>query len=227
MDRSTQDAPGAATAAGTGGRRRGKPRDAEATRRRILAAARREFARNGLGGARIDRIASRAEANKRMIYHYFGGKEALFTAVVEEAYADIRRAEAKLDLDALEPEAALDALVTFTWRYHLKNPEFLTLVNSENLHRARHLKKSERIREFYPAFVGRMARIVERGVAKGVFRPGLDPVQLNITLAAISYYYLTNRFTGAIVYARDLMAPEMLEARLALNLETMRRLLAA
>ena len=107
-----------------------RTRDAEATRKRILAAAKREFARFGLGGARVDRIAERAKANKRMIYHYFGSKEDLFTAVVEEAYSDIRAAERKLRLDALEPEEAIDRLVEFTWNYYLKNPEFLTLVNS-------------------------------------------------------------------------------------------------
>ena len=67
-----------------------RTRDAEATRTRILNAAKREFAHFGLGGARVDEIAKRAKANKRMIYHYFGGKEELFTAVLEEAYLDIQ-----------------------------------------------------------------------------------------------------------------------------------------
>ena len=110
-----------------------RPRDSEATRRRILDAAKAEFARVGLGGARVDEIAARAEANKRMIYHYFGSKEDLFQAVVEEAYLDIREAEQALALDHLSPPAALEKLVRFTWSYYLDNPEFLTIVNSETL----------------------------------------------------------------------------------------------
>lgn len=200
------------------------PRDADQTRKRILDAATIEFARKGLGGARVDEIALRSKANKRMIYHYFGSKERLFTAVLEEAYTGIRSAEQKLHLDEMEPAEAISTLVRFTWNYYLENPEFLTLVNSENLHRARHLKTSEIVRESSGKFVQMVKSILERGVAAGVFRDGIDPVQLNITIAAIGYYYLTNRFTGAIVYSRDFMAPEHLEARLAFNLDTILRL---
>ncbi len=202
-------------------------RDADATRKRILAAAKREFARLGLGGARIDTIADRAKANKRMIYHYFDSKEALFTAVLEDAYLDIRAAERKLELDKMEPRAAIDALVEFTWRYYLKNPEFLTLVNSENLHKARHIKTSNEIKHDYPYFLKVVQGVIDRGVASGVFRSGIDPVQLNITLAAINYYYLTNKYTGSIIYDRDLMDPERLEERLAFNIETIQRLMRA
>lgn len=199
-------------------------RDAEATKGRILAAAKKEFAKNGLGGARVDVIAERAKANKRMIYHYFGSKEELFQTVVEAAYVDIRSAEQKLDLGHLEPREALERLVRFTWDYYLKNPEFITLVNSENLHRARHLKKSEVIKVVSRRFNAMMGDLLDRGVAEGVFRPGIDPAQLNITIAAIGYYYLTNRFTGAIVYEFDFMAAEALEKRLAFNIETVMRM---
>ena len=147
-------------------------RDASATKSRILSAAKREFALYGLGGARVDNIAERAKANKRMIYHYFGGKEALFTAVLEDAYLAIRAAERELNLEDMEPEAAMDKLVEFTWRYYLNNPEFLTLVNSENLHKARHIKKSKVIREAFSPFVEMVQSIIDRGVKKGVFRKG-------------------------------------------------------
>ncbi|HMQ57050.1 MAG TPA: TetR/AcrR family transcriptional regulator [Rhizobiaceae bacterium] len=208
---------------------KGKPRirDADATQKRILAAAKKEFARSGLGGARVDVIAERAKANKRMIYHYFNSKEELFRRVLEEAYLDIRTAEQKLDLDHLPPREALEVLVVFTWNYYLKNPEFLTLVNSENLHKARHLRKSEIIHIVSRKFIGMVDGILKRGAACGEFRPGIDPVQLNITIAAIGYYYLTNRYTGAIVYERDLMSPEALDERLAFNLDTIMRLVAA
>lgn len=202
-------------------------RDAEATKARILDAAKREFAKNGLGGARVDTIAEKARANKRMIYHYFESKEGLFQTVLENAYVDIREAEQKLNLDHLDPKAALERLVRFTWDYYLKNPEFITLVNSENLHRAKHLKKSEVVKVYSRRFVSMVGGILERGVAAGVFRPGVDPVQLNITIAAIGYYYLTNRFTGSIVFERDLMTKEALEERLAFNIDTVMRLVAA
>lgn len=201
-----------------------KQRDAEATRKRILAAAKKEFAKSGLGGARVDDIAERANANKRMIYHYFGGKEDLFQAVLEEAYTDIRTAEQKLDLDRLPPREALETLVRFTWDYYLKNPEFITLVNSENLHRAKHLKKSEVIPVVSRRFVSMVKTLLDRGVAEGVFRHGIDETQLNITIAAIGYYYLTNRYTGAIVYDRDLMAKDALEQRVDFNIDTVMRL---
>lgn len=201
-----------------------KQRDAEDTRRRILHSAKAEFAKNGLGGARVDVISERAKANKRMLYHYFGSKDELFQTVLEQAYLDIRNAEQNLQLDSLEPRQALETLVRFTWSYYLNNPEFITLVNSENLHRARHLKKSEAIRVVSRRFVGMMDKLLERGARAGVFRPGIDPAQLNITIAAIGYYYLTNRFTGSIVFERDLMSPDALDERLKFNIDTVVRL---
>ncbi|WP_417722307.1 TetR/AcrR family transcriptional regulator [Salipiger sp.] len=201
-----------------------KQRDAEATKGRILAAAKTEFARNGFGGARVDEIADRAKANKRMIYHYFGNKDDLFQAVLEAAYVDIRTAEQKLELDHLPPREALEKLVSFTWDYYLRNPEFITLVNSENLHKARHLKKSKVIEAISQKFVTMVGDLLKRGAADGVFRPGIDAVQLNITIAAIGYYYLTNRFTGKVTFGMDYMTPEALEARLRFNMDTIVRL---
>jgi AcrR family transcriptional regulator len=199
-------------------------RDAEATQARILAAAKKEFAKSGLAGARVDVIAERAKANKRMIYHYFNSKEDLFQRVLEDAYVDIRTAEQKLDLDRLAPREALERLVRFTWDYYLKNPEFLTLVNSANLHKARHLKKSQTIEQVSRRFVDMVGALLDRGEESGDFRAGIDPVQLNITIAAIGYYYFTNRFSGSIIFQRDLMTPAALEERLRFNVETILRL---
>jgi AcrR family transcriptional regulator len=201
-----------------------RPRNADATQKRILEAARQEFAQLGLGGARVDAIAARAKANKRMIYHYFGNKEQLFTAVLDAAYTDIRMAERALELEKLDPVEAIVRLVRFTWDYYLKHPEFLTFVNSENLHKARHLKHSVAIRALSRTFVEMMRELLERGAAAGVFRPGIDPVQLNITIAAVGYYYLTNRFTGAVVFERDLMTKSALTKRLSFNTDTILRL---
>jgi AcrR family transcriptional regulator len=197
-----------------------KSRDPDDTQRRIMAAAKVEFAKNGLGGARVDVIAARAKANKRMMYHYFGNKEKLFQLVLEDAYGAFREAEAALALDGEEPIAALRKLVTFNWNYFLANPEFITLVNSENLHKARHIKNSKRMQETSRPFVGRMSSLLKRGVDAGLFRKNLDAVQVTITIASVAYYYLTNRFTGEIVFERDLMTDAALKARLNFNIDS-------
>ena len=203
-----------------------KKRNAEATKSRILRAAKKEFAKHGMGGARVDEIAESANANKRMIYHYFGSKEDLFRIVLEEAYLDIRSAEKKLDLDSLPPKEALETLVRFTWTYYLKNPEFITLVNSENLHRAKHIKGIASLPEAVRGLVEMVEGILKAGEKSGVFREGIDATQLNITIAAIGYYYLTNQFTGSFIFERDLMDKKALEERLAFNVETIMRLVS-
>ena len=202
-------------------------RDADATKARILAAAKSEFARAGLAGARVDEIAEKADANKRMIYHYFGSKDELFRVVVEDAYLDIREAEQDLKLDDLSARDALETLVRFTWDYYLENPEFIRLVNSANLHKGRHLEGSEKLRTASRKYVGTVQEILERGAAEGTFRKGVDPVQLNITIAAIGYYYLTNHFTGEVLYERDFMTPEALKDRLDFNIATIMRIVEA
>jgi len=218
----TETEPGSAL--GRSSKLKPRQRDAAATKARILGVAKKEFAKHGLGGARVDVIAERAKANKRMIYHYFDSKEKLFQTVVEMAYVDIRAAERELALEHLPPREALEKLVRFTWSYYLENPEFITLVNSENLHKARHLKQSELVRIASQGFVQMVGTLLERGAKAGVFRPDIDPIQLNITIAAIGYYYLTNRFTGSIIFERDLTAPAALEERLTFNIETVMRL---
>lgn len=200
-------------------------RDAEATKAHILEAAKKEFAKNGLGGARVDIIADKARANKRMIYHYFGSKEGLFQIVLEAAYVDIRTAEQKLDLDHLDPKSALERLVRFTWEYYLRNPEFITLVNSENLHKAKHIRKSDQMDAMNKPFVTRMQTLLERGVAEGLFRPDLDPTQILITVSGLGFHYLTNRHTGAIVYGRDLMTDNAKAARLCFNIDAVLRII--
>jgi AcrR family transcriptional regulator len=189
-------------------------RDPEQNRERILEAALVEFARSGLGGARVDRIAARAGANKRMLYYYFGNKEALFLAVLESRYAHIRRAEQGLRLDALGPEEGVRRLVAFTWNYYLKHPEFLTLLNSENLHRARHLRRSRHIAAMHSPLVATLRGLLERGVRASRFRRGVDPVQLYISIAGLGYFYLSNRHTLSTIFARDLLSPRSKSERL-------------
>jgi AcrR family transcriptional regulator len=175
-------------------------------RERILAAALGEFARHGLGGARVDRIAARAGANKRMLYYYFGNKDDLFLAVLEESYRRIRSAERALHLADLDPRAAMRRLVEFTWRYYLEHPEFLTLLNSENLHRGRHVRRSSNIAAMHSPFVAMIRQVLERGASKGEFRRGVDPVQLYISIAGLGYFYLSNRHTLSTIFERDLLS---------------------
>ncbi|TAK85833.1 MAG: TetR/AcrR family transcriptional regulator [Betaproteobacteria bacterium] len=183
------------------------------TRQKILDAALEEFARYGLSGARVERIASRANANKRMIYYYFRSKEDLFLAVLEASYADIRSAERSLDLEHRDPREAVKRLVEFTWQYYLEHPEFMTLLNSENLHKGRHVRNSSRLREMHSPLVGTLRAILRRGEKQGLFRRGVDPVQLYISIAGEGYFYLSNRYTLSRIFDRDLMAPRALSGR--------------
>ncbi len=189
-------------------------RDPVRNRQRILKSATDEFARHGLGGARVDRIAAQAGANKRMLYYYFGNKDALFLAVLEGGYASIRSAEQRLRLVDLEPEDAIRKLVTFTWNYYLAHPEFLSLLNSENLHQARHLKHSRQIAAMHSPLVATIRGILRRGLRSGVFRDGVDPVQLYISVAALGYFYLGNRYTLSTIFARDLLSARSRRQRL-------------
>ena len=188
-------------------------RDPARTRSKILDAATVEFARYGLGGARVDRIAERAGANKRMLYYYYGSKEELFLAALEESYAHIRNAERDLDLEHRDPREALKRLVEFTWRYYLEHPEFMTLLNSENLHKGRHVQHSQRVRQLHSPLVETLRTILRRGERQGFFRPGIDPVQLYISIAGEGYFYLSNRYTLSRIFDRDLMAPRALAGR--------------
>lgn len=193
---------------------RNNRRDPERNQERILRAATGEFARFGLGGARVDRIAARAGANKRMLYYYYGNKEELFLAVLEAAYAQIRSAEQQLHLGDLDPEEAIRRLVEFTWDYYLAHPEFLTLLNSENLHRARHLRRSKHVAALHSSFVATIKEVLERGARAGRFRNGIDPVQLYISIAALGYFYLSNRYTLSTIFGRPLLAPKHRAERL-------------
>jgi len=142
-----------------------------------------------------------------MIYHYFGNKEGLYLAALERVYEDLRGTERRLNLDHLEPEVAIQRLVEFNFDYSRQHPEMISLINSENLHRARHLSRSRKVRELHSPFVKLVGDILGRGVAKGVFRSGLDPVDVYITIAAIGYFYLSNNWTLSAIFGRNLGTP--------------------
>jgi len=190
-------------------------RNPERSRNAILRAATEEFATCGLGGARIDRIAARSGSNKRLIYYYFGSKETLFKIVLERAFAGIRSAEQALHLDELDPAEAVRQLITFTWNYYIAHPEFLTLLNSENLHRAVHLRSLPHIREMNSPLISLIDGVLERGRASKTFRGGVDAIQLYVSIAALSYFYLSNSATLSTVFGRDLLAPKARAERLS------------
>lgn len=200
-----------------------RKRDADATRARILAAATQEFARHGLAGARGDRIARAARASERMVYYYFGSKEGLYRAVLEAAYLSLQQAERSVNLDDLPPAQALDEFCRFVWRYYLEHPEFIGLVNTENQHRAAHLRKSPQLGELVSPIIRLLRGLLARGAAAGVFRRGIDPVELYIAIAALGYFYLSNSATLSAVLGRDLRAPEHLEAHWRTAAEVIRR----
>ena len=191
-----------------------RQRDADRSQAAILAAARAEFAEFGLGGARMERIAERAGLNKRLIYYYFEDKEKLFQAALEQAYADIREDERELNLLQVKPPEALRRLVEFTWDYYLAHPEFLTMLNSANLHRARHLQESKSVREMNSPLIEMLAEILERGRKEGSFRGGVDPLQLYVSIAGLSYFYLSNNHTLSAIFGRDLMSAKAKHERL-------------
>ena len=196
-------------------RRAAATRDPERTRAAILSAATQEFTANGLNGARVDAIAQRARVNKRMIYHYFGGKDGLYLAVLEAAYEAIRVAELELHLTDRDPADGMRELVLFTWRYFLAHPEFLSLLGTENLNKASYLKRSKRIRELHSPLVGMISALLERGGETGVFRKGVDPVQLYISIASLGFFYMSNRHTLSTIFGRDFTAPHELKQRSA------------
>jgi len=178
-----------------------------ATRRRILDAAVAEFSAQGLAGGRVDEIARRAGVGKRMLYHYFGNKDALWLAVLEEAYGEIRGAEAQLDIAHLPPIEAIRRLVQFSIRYCQDHPQFVSLLIGENLNRARHLKRSRKVRDLHVALVGTIADLLRRGVRLRVFRAGIDPSELYIAIAALGFFYFANIHTLSVIFGRDLNSP--------------------
>ncbi|MEO8079522.1 MAG: TetR/AcrR family transcriptional regulator [Caldimonas sp.] len=189
-----------------------RTRDPERTRARLLRAARTEFMRHGYSGARIERISRGGRSSDRMIYYYFESKEKLYLEVIEGVYAELGEAESALALDATRPVQALTELVAFTWRYYLTHPEFVALLSNENLQRGRHVAKSAKVKQLSRPVLGILGTILDEGTRQKVFRRGLDVRKVYLTLAALGYFYLSNRFTLTSFLGTDLMQPEQCEA---------------
>ena len=190
-----------------------RPRNSVLTKASILAAGRLEFAERGFEGARVDAIAERAGANKRLLYHYFGNKEDLYRAVLLDAYQEIRRGERALSLDQYGPVEAMDRLVRFTFRHFLANTWFPRLLGTENIENARFLKTLPDIKALHSPLVGQIEGIVARGNEAGIFRRDVDPVQLYISIAALGFFYVSNTATLSVIFERDLTSIGMVQER--------------
>ena len=186
---------------------------AAATRQRILDAALAEFAEKGLAGARVDEIALRAGANKRMLYAYFGSKEELWLTVLEGAYAAKRAEERALRVEALPPAEAMRRLVEFNLRYTAAHPEFVALLNQENIHRAAYLRTSEGVPALYSPLLGQIGAVLARGAEAGAFRGDVDPVQLYITIVGLGHFFVANRYTLSTALGADLGSEAALAER--------------
>jgi AcrR family transcriptional regulator len=209
--------------------RRGRPpaaervNDPDRTSQNILDVATREFADKGLSGARIDEIAALTQTSKRMIYYYFGSKEGLYIAVLENAYQGIRRIEGELQLDDLDPEQALRRLVEFTFDYQLANPDFIRLVMNENIHNGEFLQQSSVIQKLNTPAIAAVTSIYERGCQTGVFRKGIDPIDLHMSISALCFFTVSNRHTFSLIFKRDLTSAAVKAMRRANIVEMVMR----
>ncbi|MDX2647055.1 TetR/AcrR family transcriptional regulator [Streptomyces sp. PA03-1a] len=189
----------------------GRARDAARTQAEILDVATEEFARAGYAGARVDEIAARTRTTKRMIYYYFGGKEQLFTAVLERAYSVIRQAEQDLDVDHLAPVAAIRRLAELTFDHHEAHPDFIRLVSIENIHEAEHMAASEQLSALSSPAIDVLRRILAAGRRSGVFTADIDAVDLHAMISSFCFFRVANRHTFGALFDRDLVAADRRE----------------
>jgi AcrR family transcriptional regulator len=204
------------------------PRDEEeGTRNKILNAALQEFSRHGLSGARIDAIAAESGINKGMIYYYFGSKEDLYVAALEESYRRFRQIESEFQLESLAPVAALRQLVSASFDFHAAHPEFIRMVMSENINQGEYIRKIPELRAINRSAITVLDRLCQRGIAEGVFRADVDPVDLHMSISALSFYNVSNRHTFSFIFDRDLGAPEVHAARRESVVDTILRSVSA
>jgi AcrR family transcriptional regulator len=183
-------------------------RDAERTRAELLAVATQVFAEDGYSGARVDEIAERTRTTKRMIYYYFGGKEQLYLAVLEQAYTTIREAENNLPVDDLAPVDALRKLAELTYDHHRSHPDFIRLVSIENIHRGEFVRRIDSLRTLSAPMVSRLDALLARGRAGGQFRSDVDAVDVHLVISAYCVFQVANQHTFQYLFGRDLAAPE-------------------
>lgn len=204
-----------------------EPTQADLTRANIIAVATREFASKGFSGARVDEIADLTATSKRMIYYYFTNKEGLYIAVLEAAYRDIRDVESRLDLDHLDPVEAIRTLVGFTFDYQWEHEDFVRLVMVENIHKGIHLGASSAMQGLNVSIIQTLEQVYSRGVKAGIFRPGLDTIDLHMTISALAFFNVSNRHTFSRIFDRDLTDPEVLARRREVVIDTTLRYVLA
>lgn len=190
-----------------------KPKEPKANRARIIKAARAEFAERGFRGASMDAIAARTHTTRALINYYFGSKEQVYLAVLEEAYAGIRRAETTLDIEHLEPAEAIRRIVSFTFNYYLANPEFVRMVAAENQAKGAHFRKSTAMRSLNRPIIDSLAQVIARGLDSGAFRRSADPVQIHMAIAAMGMFNVTNQYTFSALFGQDMGSRGDTEAR--------------
>jgi len=183
-----------------------KPKAPAASRAGIVAAAIDEFAARGFKGASMDAIAARTDTTRALINYYFGSKEKLYIAVLEQVYAGIREAEGELDLDHLAPADAVRRIVGFTYNYYLTHEGFVRIVVAENQARGRQFRKSKAMRTLNRPIIDRLARVIERGQAQGLFRADIDPVEVHKSIAALGMFNVTNQYTFGSIFQREMGA---------------------
>ncbi len=200
---------------GTPKRRRPKRDTSEPTRQKLLAAAREAFMAGGLEGARVDDIALRAGINKQLVYHYFGNKDGLYTAVLEQVYHDIREQEAAFQLGSLPAEEAMRKLVEFSFDYLRETPGFVRILVDENIHYGRHLGDAKTVQSVNKPIIDLIEQTLDRGVADGVFRRGLDPLHVYLSIAGMSFFYFANIHTLSFAFSRPLDSKAAMDERRA------------
>ena len=182
------------------------------TRDNILSAATKVFARFGYDGGSVQKISKLAKSVDRMIYYYFGSKEGLFIEVLENAYRRMNDAELKLKLDTSQPVNGLNAVIAFVLSYYRKNPEFITLLNIENLQRGKHIAKSERAKEYSSPAIAVISELLQIGVGQKLFKKDVSARNVYLLIVATAYFYMSNRYTLSAFLGENLQTPAAIEA---------------
>lgn len=204
-----------------------RTRDPERSRQAILSAAKAEFCQHGFTGARVERISRRSRTNPRMIYHYFGNKEGLYLAVLESVYGEIRKLERQLELSSLPPVEGMERLIGFTFDFFAERRDFIALIANENILKAKYLKRLPSIQAMTRPLADAIRDLLERGAREGVFRPGVDPVQLYVSIVAQSKLHISNRHTLSVLFDQDLSSKSWTAARRAHSIEMLLAYLTA
>jgi len=190
-----------------------RKRNPARTRETILKAAVAEFCSNGFTGARVENISAKSGANMRLLYHYFGDKEGLYTAVLERVYTQVRAEERRLDLGNVDPAEGMERLIDFTFNFFARHRDYISLLNSENMLRGRFVKKSRAVRPLTLPLLATITDLLQRGHKSGAFRGDVDPMQLHISITALSYFHVSNRHTLSVMFGRDLAAANFMSQR--------------